>query len=87
LTFVNSSLYIVAMKPHERAKAWRLKMGLSLDQLSEMSGYSVPAIYKFEAGARNKKAGDKHSEWTWQRYRMACAGVAQQIKSGRGFDF
>jgi len=75
------------MKQHERAKAWRLKMGLSIDQLSELSGYSVAAIYKFEAGARNRKAGDKHSEWTWHRYRMACAGVTSELRSGRGFDW
>lgn len=76
------------MKPaHERARAWREKLSLTLDQLSELTGYSVPAIRKFEAGARNKTRGDQHSEWTWQRYRMACAAVDAQIRTGRTFSW
>ena len=73
------------MKPHESAKAWRLKRKLTLDQLSEMTGYSVPALYKFEAGVR--QVGQKHSEWTWQRFRMACAAVDAQIRTGRTFEW
>lgn len=73
------------MKPHEQAKAWRVKRGLSLDQLADLTGYSVPAIRKFEQGARNSKAREGHSEWTWQRYRMACAGAEAQLRSGREF--
>jgi transcriptional regulator with XRE-family HTH domain len=73
------------MKPHEQAKAWRLRKKLSMDQLSELTGYSVPAIYAFERGARN--AGEVHSEWTMHRYRMACSGAERQIKSGRAFEW
>lgn len=73
------------MKPHEQAKAWRLKRKLSLDQLAELTGYSVPAIRKFESGARNKQAGEGHSEWAMQRYRMACAGAEAQLRTGRAF--
>lgn len=73
------------MKLHEQAKAWRLRRKLTLNQLSELTGYSIPAIYKFEAGARTQ--GEQHSEWTWQRYRMACAGAEWQIKSGRAFEW
>ena len=73
------------MKVHEAAKSWRLKRKLTLDQLAELTGYSVPAIRKFEAGSRNKAAGEGHSEWTWQRYQMACAGAEAQIKTGKEF--
>jgi transcriptional regulator with XRE-family HTH domain len=73
------------MKPHEQAKAWRVKRKLTLDQLAELTGYSVPAIRKFEAGSRNKQAGEKHSEWTIQRYRMACAGAEAQLRTGKEF--
>ncbi len=73
------------MKPHEQAKAWRTARGLTLDQLADLTGYSVPAIRKFEQGARNEKRGERHSQWTWQRYQMACAGAEAQIKSGREF--
>ena len=36
------------MKPHETAKAWRERRKLTIEQLSELTGYSVPAIYSFE---------------------------------------
>lgn len=72
-------------KLHEQAKAWRVKRKLTLDQLADLTGYSVPAIRKFEQGSRNSKAGEDHSEWTWQRFRMACAGAEAQIRTGRAF--
>jgi len=76
------------MKPeHERAKAWRTARNLTLEQLSDLTGYSVPAIRKFEMGARNQKAREGHSEWTWQRYKMACAGAEAQIRSGEKFSW
>ena len=75
------------MKPHAAAKAWRLKRGLDLEQLSEMTGYSVIAIRKLEAGMRNRKAREGHSEWVLQRYLMACAGAEAQLKSGRKFEW
>ena len=73
------------MKPHESAKAWRLRRKLTLDQLSDLTGYSVIAIRKLEAGMRNSKRGEFHSEWVWERYRMACAGAEAELKSGRKF--
>lgn len=73
------------MKKHEQAKAWRTRRNLSLEDLSELTGYSVIAIRKFEAGARHVSKREPHSEWTWQRYRMACAGAEAQLKSGKEF--
>lgn len=75
------------MTEHERAKAWRIRRGLSIDDLAELTGYSKVAIYKFEAGYRADENGAKwqHSEWVLQRYRLACAGVAAQLDSGRVF--
>ena len=75
------------VKPHLQAKAWREKRGLDLDTLSELTGYSVIAIRKLESGARNHKRGEGHSEWVWQRFRMACAGAEAQIRSGRRFEW
>ncbi len=74
-------------KVHEQAKAWRLARKLTLDQLAELTGYSVPAIRKFEAGSRNQKAKEGHSEWTMHRYKMACAGVAAQLRTGKVFEW
>lgn len=73
------------MKSHESSKAWRIRRKLSLEQLSDLTGYSVPALYKFEAGAR--EPGQKHSEWALQRFRMACAGAEAQLKTGKVFEW
>ncbi len=73
------------MKAHEQARSWRLKRKLSIEQLAELTGYSVPAIYSFERGSRG--ASETHSEWTMHRYKMACSGAERQIKSGRAFEW
>lgn len=73
------------MKPSALPRAWRLKRKLSIQQLSDLTGYSAPAIHAFERGTRN--ADEPHSEWTLQRYKMACSGAERQIKSGRAFEW
>lgn len=73
------------MKQHAQAKAWREQRGLTRAQLADLTGYTVAAIYKLEAGYRNGGTGEMHSEWTWQRYRMACAGAEKQLRSGKEF--
>jgi transcriptional regulator with XRE-family HTH domain len=73
------------VKPHEQARSWRLRRKLTIEQLAELTGYSVPAIYSFERGSRG--AAESHSDWTLQRYRMACSGAERQIKSGRPFEW
>ena len=75
------------MKPHEHAKAWRIKRNLTVEQLSELTGYSVIAIRKFESGMRHKKNAEGHSEWVWQRYQMTCAGAERQLRTGRAFEW
>ena len=71
------------MKLNERAKSWRLRLGLSHQELAGLTGYTVVAIYKFEAGERSP--GVSHSDWVWHRYRMACSGAERQLRSGREF--
>lgn len=73
------------MKPHQQAKAWRLKRNLTPGQLAELSGYTTSMIYKFEAGCT--RPGTAVSEWAWQRYRMICAGIEHQLKTGREFQW
>jgi transcriptional regulator with XRE-family HTH domain len=73
------------MKQNESAKAWRIARKLTFEQLSELTGYSVVAIRKFEAGARHVGNGEKHSDWVLQRYRMACAGAERQLRTGKEF--
>lgn len=68
-----------------QAKAWRQRRGLTHEQLAELSGYTLSMIYKFEAGFQ--RPGIEHSEFVWQRYRMVCAGIEAQLRSGRVFEW
>ena len=67
----------------EAAKEWRNARGLTVKQLADLTGYSGEAIYCFERGRMAN--GNPVPPWVLQRYRMACAGVDAQIRSG--FDF
>jgi DNA-binding XRE family transcriptional regulator len=73
------------MKPHQQAKAWRRRRGLTQQQLSELTGYTTSMIYKFEAG--QMRPGVPASEWSWQRYRMVCAAVDFQMRTGKAFEW
>jgi transcriptional regulator with XRE-family HTH domain len=72
------------VKEHERARAWRERLGLSVMQLEELSGYSREAIYGFEKG---KRWDGKHSDFAWHRYKMACSAVERQITTNKAFDW
>jgi transcriptional regulator with XRE-family HTH domain len=61
------------MTEHERARAWRDSMSLSPKQLSDLTGYSVPAIRLFESGRNTKK--EAHNPDAWRRYKLACLAV------------
>ena len=83
------------MNDHEKAKRWREKVGLTLDQLAELVGYSRESIFLFEKGyrydergktARGKVRKIATNERAFQRYRMACAGVQASLK-GQTFDW
>ena len=58
---------------HEKAKAWRRKMGLTMDQLSVLTGYSREAVFLFERG-RNS-LNKPHPPYAWRRYKLACLAV------------
>lgn len=63
-----------------QAQQWRQEVvKLSLDELSEMTGYSVRAIYLFESGKGN--SGKPHAPKVWLRYLRACAGVDVEIRA------
>lgn len=76
-----------------KARRWREARGLSLDQLAGLTGYSVLSIRWMEKGVtpplRRAKGGNPHDRsiapWVFQRYRMACAGVDRQLKTGKPF--
>lgn len=63
-----------------KAQWWRQHiMGLEIKDLAERTGYSVTAIRCFEANCNT--AGELFGEKTWQRYRMACAAVAEKLNA------
>lgn len=62
------------MEQHEKARAWRETMELSRPHLSYLIGYSVRSIINMELGITSK--GEPVDENAWNRYRMACAGLA-----------
>ena len=65
-----------------RAKWWRLHViGLTVEQLAELTGYSTMAIYLMERGINS--SGHLVKPWAWQRYKMACAGAVH----GREFNW
>jgi transcriptional regulator with XRE-family HTH domain len=77
------------MTEHEKARAWREARGLSLAQLAELTGYSPITLRWFEKGLRPPNRGRDRTlaPWVWQRYRMACAGVEKQLRSGKEFQW
>jgi len=76
------------MTRHEKARAWREKLGYSQKDLERATGYSENSIYWFERGCtppkRNSKAGDpadrEIKEWVFQRYMRACGDVDAEIR-------
>jgi transcriptional regulator with XRE-family HTH domain len=78
---------------HEKAKRWREKTGLTVEELADKTGYSKESIYLFEKGftyngrtARDKIKTKPLDERVWHRYRMACAGVRATL-SGSTFNW
>lgn len=81
---------------HSKARAWRIRNGMTPDQLAELTGYTRASIYWFERGEtpplRNAKGGNpddrKHKPWVLQRYRRACGDLdAEMHGRKRGVKF
>lgn len=66
---------------HQRAKQWRIRLGLSRRALSELTGFSPGAIATFELGRQS--TGQPIDPAAFQRYRMTCAAV----QAGLSFDW
>lgn len=76
-----------------RAKAWRLKQSFTVDRLSELSGYSVSAIFWMEKGLsppqphRGRATSRAVNVYAFQRYRRVCHSVQTETRSGKAFDW
>jgi hypothetical protein len=63
-----------ATNEHHKARWWRQHiLGMSVAELSEKTGYSNKAIYRFESGVTS--TGKPHRPEVWRRYRLACAAL------------
>lgn len=78
-----------SMSEHLKARAWRERHGLTFEQLAELTGYGSRAIRWMEQGLSSPIKGKsrKVAPWVWQRYRMCCAGVEAQLRSGKKFSW
>lgn len=73
-----------------RAARWRESLNLSQAELGEQLGYSRMSVYWFEEGKTppvrsHPRAARTIKPWVWQRYRLACAGLAAQLGAGKPF--
>ncbi len=79
------------MNKYQRARAWREGHGLTRAQLAERTGWSPEAIYWFEEGHKPPRPGQRTyyeiEDWVFMRYRLACAGVEHELKTGRVFNW
>ena len=81
---------------YQKAKAWRIRLGLTTEQLADATGYTAITIYWFERGItppqRNAKSGNNadraHKDWVWTRYMRACGDVdAEMLGRKKGEKF
>jgi len=78
------------MTEHKRARLWRIRNDLSVDQLAELTGYHRATIYLMERGvtaATSTRDHDTIDPQVWQRYKLVCAGVEAQLRSGKKFNW
>jgi transcriptional regulator with XRE-family HTH domain len=55
------------------AAQWRKTLDLSVQELAELTGYSVPAIRLFEKGKNTE--GKPHNAAAARRYKLTCLAV------------
>ena len=73
------------MTEHQQAREWRRARGLDVPKLAELAGYAPEVIYLMERGVNSKN--EPVSDFVWQRYKMICAGIDAQLRSGTVFDW
>jgi transcriptional regulator with XRE-family HTH domain len=61
------------MTEAEKARTWRKAQGLTIKQLSELTGFAMRSITAYEGGKQS--SGDPIPDDAMRRYRLACAAV------------
>lgn len=84
------------MRDNEKMVEWRKRLGISLEDFSELSGYSMSSLYWLEQGKTPPRtaahiAGKQKSKdipaAVWKRFKNVCAGVEMQIRDGKQFNW
>ncbi len=74
---------------HEKARAWMESHGLTVDQLSELTGYSRAQVYWLLRGVMAPgQAGQNPREmnrYTWERFKNLCHAVDVRLRTGKTF--
>jgi transcriptional regulator with XRE-family HTH domain len=70
---------------HQRAREWRERMGLTLRELGELTGYGLKTVWWMEQGRSSR--GEPTKPWVMQRYRLACAAVERKLVAQEEFDW
>lgn len=55
------------------AREWRVRMGLTREALTEISGYGKTSIAAFESG--HQSSGEPVDPAAFRRYKMVCASI------------
>ena len=73
----------------ERAQKWRDRVGLTMDQLAALTGYSPSAICRFELGtvpASQTMGEHPVTPKAWRRYKMICLAVDMLRRAGKDLE-
>lgn len=73
------------MAENVKAAEWRVRINLSQAELADRLGWTRQCISMFERGVNS--SGEPVSEWAWQRYKLACAGLQREIESRKEFNW
>ncbi len=69
----------------ERAKAWRFRRNLTMEDLSKAIGYSVSLISWMERGQSPPQKGTfaprPLNPYAWMRYRLLCELVERRLRA------
>lgn len=77
-------------------RLWRTSHNLSVADLAERTGYSIEQVYRYERAAGELDTGRPRvkgvkpwpiTPWVWQRFRLACAAVDHELRTGKSFEW
>ena len=82
------------MTEYDEARSWAEGRGFDTYDLAARVGYSYEAVYWFLRGCtppmRNAKSGSRSRKIkpnVWKRFKLACAAVEHECKTGKKFNW